>query len=260
MSILLTNAIVIAAAMILLWLISLAMKDVSIIDLFWGTGFVVIAWISYGMSVGEKDVCYLLPLLVTVWGLRLSGYLGYRNLGHGEDKRYANMRSGNEKWFPLTSLFTVFLLQGAIMWVVALPLQIGIPRNPGVVNVGTYVGSALWLIGFFFEAVGDWQMHRFKANPENKGEVLQSGLWRYTRHPNYFGDFCVWWGFWILSISPGGPYWTVISPIVMSILLLKISGVSLLESDLKESKPGYREYIERTNAFFPWFPSAARTG
>ncbi|MBV07592.1 MAG: hypothetical protein CMN21_00055 [Rubinisphaera sp.] len=140
------------------------------------------------------------------------------------------------------------------MWIISLPLQIGIPQNPGVVNAFTFAGSAVWLIGFFFESVGDWQMARFKSNPDNKGQVLNTGLWRYTRHPNYFGDFCVWWGFWIISISAGGPYWTILSPIVMSIFLMYVSGVTLLEKDLKESKPKYEEYIQRTNAFFPGLP------
>ncbi|WP_339741876.1 DUF1295 domain-containing protein [uncultured Rubinisphaera sp.] len=254
MSLLLINAGVILGLMILMWLISLPLKDVSIIDLVWGLGFVLIAWTTYGIAIQNGKVCYLLPLLVTIWGVRLSGYLALRNVGHEEDKRYARMRENVGPTFPLVSLFTVFLLQGVLMWIISLPLQIGIPQNPGVVNAFTFAGSAVWLIGFFFESVGDWQMARFKSNPDNKGQVLNTGLWRYTRHPNYFGDFCVWWGFWILSISAGGPYWTVLSPIVMSIFLMYVSGVTLLEKDLKESKPKYEEYIQRTNAFFPGLP------
>ncbi len=254
MSLLLINAGVILGLMILIWLISLPLKDVSIIDLVWGLGFVLIAWTTYGIAIQSGKVCYLLPLLVTIWGVRLSGYLALRNVGHGEDKRYAKMREKVGSTFPMVSLFTVFLLQGVVMWTVSLPLQIGIPQNPGVLNAFTLIGSFVWMVGIFFEAVGDWQMARFKSNPDNKGKVLDTGLWRYTRHPNYFGDFCVWWGFWLLSISAGGPYWTVLSPIVMSIFLMYVSGVTLLEKDLKESKPKYEEYIQRTNAFFPGMP------
>jgi len=256
MTILLANAAAILTLMLVVWLISIPLRNVSIIDPVWGLGFVMVAGLTYFMASQNAEVCYLLPLLVTIWGLRLFAYLAWRNWGEDEDKRYAEMRekrSGNFWWI---SLFMVFLLQGVLMWIISLPLQIGIPQNPGVVNFWTFLGSGLWVLGFFFEVVGDWQMARFKAKPENKGEVLNSGLWRYTRHPNYFGEFCLWWGFWVLSISAGGPYWTVISPIIMSFLLLYVSGVTLLERHMKKDKPKYEEYTRRTNAFFPWFPKS----
>ena len=254
MTILITSAWIILTCVILLWLISIPLRNVSIIDLFWGSGFVMVAWLSYFSARIEGKVCYLLPLLVTIWGLRLSLYLAKRNVGHGEDKRYAAMRQHAGPKFVFTSLFSVFLLQGLIMWVISLPLQIGIPRNPGVLNGLTIAGSLLWAFGFLMEAVGDWQLARFKSNPENRGKVFDRGLWRYTRHPNYFGDCCQWWAFWILSISPGGPYWTLISPLLMTGLLLIVSGVSLLEKDLSRSKPEYARYISRTSPFIPWPP------
>lgn len=258
MELMLWNAAAIGGLMLLLWLVSLPLRDVSIVDIFWGPGYVLVAWLSYSYSIATQKTCYLLPLLVTLWGLRLGGYLLYRNWGKGEDKRYAKMRERNPG-FSFLSLFYVFGLQGLLMWIISLPLQLGIPDNRGVVNAFTFIGTGLWLLGIFFEAVGDWQMARFQAKEENQGEVLNTGLWRYTRHPNYFGDFLVWWGFYVLAISPGGQYWTVIGPIIMSILLMKVSGVTLLEKDLKESKPGYAEYVERTNAFFPWFPKPAES-
>ncbi|MCG6155206.1 DUF1295 domain-containing protein [Rubinisphaera margarita] len=254
MTILLANAAAILTLMLLVWLISIPLRNVSIIDPVWGLGFVIVAWVTYLMSVQTGEVCYLLPVLVAIWGLRLFGYLAWRSWGEEEDKRYAEMRARRPDNFWWISLFMVFLLQGVLMWIISLPLQLGIPRNPGVVNVWTFLGTGLWMIGFFFEVIGDWQMARFKANPENQGEVLNSGLWRYTRHPNYFGEFCLWWGFWVLSISAGGPYWTVISPINMSFLLLHVSGVTLLERHMRKDKPKYEEYTRRTNAFFPWFP------
>jgi len=254
MSVLLLNAVVIATLLTVLWLISLKLRDVSIIDLFWGLGFVIIAWITYADSIREQPTCYLLPLMVTVWGLRLSGYLTYRNWGHGEDKRYAAMRKQAGPAFAWRSLITVFWLQGLLMWLIAVPLQLGIPANRGVVNLWTYAGVSLWGVGLLFESIGDWQLLRFKAQPDNQGKVLDRGLWRYTRHPNYFGDCLVWWGFWLIAVSPGLHFWTIFSPVLMSILLMFVSGVSLLERDLKSSKPEYAEYIRRTSPFFPWFP------
>jgi steroid 5-alpha reductase family enzyme len=244
-------AATIGGMMLLVWLLSIPLKDVSIVDIFWGLGFVLVAWVTFAQTGDTSEL--LLPVLVTIWGLRLAGYLLYRNWGESEDKRYAEMREKHGSRFPLVSLFTVFGLQAVVMWVVSLPLQGGVGQ-PILNNALLYASIAVWAAGLFFEAVGDWQLAAFKADPSNEGEVLDSGLWRYTRHPNYFGDFCVWWGHFGIAISAGAPWWTVVGPVVMSITLLKFSGVGLLEKTLEKSKPGYRDYIERTSAFIPLPP------
>jgi steroid 5-alpha reductase family enzyme len=248
----LLNACLIAALMLAMWLISLPLNDVSIVDIAWGLGFVLTAWASY-FAAAAPHADPLVPLLTTIWGLRLSAHLARRNIGGGEDFRYAAMRERHPRSFPLLSLLTVFALQGTLMWVVALPLQTVGPAGPPLAAL-RIVGVLLWGAGFLFESIGDWQLARFKSDRANAGRVFDRGLWRYTRHPNYFGDFLVWWGLYFLSLASGGRWWSVVGPVVMSVLLLRISGVTLLESTLRSSKEGYPEYIARTNAFFPWRP------
>lgn len=247
----LTNLAVILSLMTLVWLVSIRLRDVSIIDIFWGLGFVLIAWVTLAMAKRETAGQLLLPVLTTMWGSRLASHLAVRNLGHPEDQRYAAMRRNNPDTFWWRSYLTIFLLQGAIMWVVSTPLQVGIWHSVDDWNAWKVIGLIVWLVGFFFEAVGDWQLARFKRKPENKGKVLQSGLWRFTRHPNYFGDFLVWWGFYLICIATGHGIWTIVSPLAMSVLLIAISGVSLTEKVMLEKRPGYREYVEQTNRFFP---------
>lgn len=252
-NLLIGNAVLIAVCMVTLWLLSILLRDVSIVDLFWGLGFVLVAW-NTCWNAGEWSFRApsnaLLPLLVSVWGLRLTGHLAIRNIGHGEDKRYVAMRAARPGTFWWQSLLIVFGLQGVVMWLVALPLQTGILQPVAGWHWQHFLGLLLWGIGFFFEAVGDWQLMRFRRNPVNRGRVLDRGLWRYTRHPNYFGDFCVWWGLFVVSTAHGVHLWTVLSPLLMSLFLIKVSGVTLLESTLVE-KPDYADYIRRTNAFFP---------
>lgn len=250
--ILLTNAGVLAVLMAALWGLSLVLRDASIVDPFWGLGFAVVAWTSAVVADSLGTEGAVLVALTTVWGLRLTAYLSWRNLGKGEDFRYRAMR---ERWgerFPLVSLGTVFLLQGALLWAVSLPLQLG--QDPGPGEKLEWLGGAgiaLWAVGLFFETVGDAQLARFKAVPANEGHVLDSGLWRYTRHPNYFGDFCVWWGLFLVAAALGAPWWTGVGPVLMSVLLVRVSGVALLERSLSRRKPGYEEYVRRTSAFFP---------
>jgi steroid 5-alpha reductase family enzyme len=248
-------ALVILGLMIALWLISLLLKDSSIVDIFWGTGFVITAWFYFFLTpdgfVARK---WLIVILTTIWGLRLSIHILLRNWGHGEDYRYQQWRqeAGSNWWWR--SFFKVFLLQGALMWIISAPLLAAQSNpNPARLIWLDYLGAILWGIGFFFEAVGDWQLARFRANPDNKGKLLNSGLWYYTRHPNYFGDAAQWWGFYLIAAAAGG-YWTIFSPIIMTLLLRRVSGVTMLEKSLKESKPGYKEYVETTNTFIPWFP------
>lgn len=254
-SIYLTIGVIILGLMTLLWLVSLALKNSSIVDIFWGTGFVIVVWAAFALTPeGFPGRKWLLSALVTVWGLRLSLYILWRNWGKPEDFRYQVWRkeAGGAWWWR--SFFKVFLLQGLILWVVATPLLAAqISPQPGRLTWLDYVAVVIWLFGFYFEAAGDWQLARFKANPANKGKVLDRGVWRYTRHPNYFGDATQWWAYYLLALAAGG-WWTIFSPIIMTTLLMRVSGVTLLEKTLKEEKPGYKEYIETTSEFFPWFP------
>jgi len=251
----LLNLTVLVILMTLLWLVSIWFKNVSIVDLFWGLGFVVSAGVYafFSEDIGTRG--FLVLSLVIVWGLRLSGYLAWRNIGKGEDFRYREFRRHyGEKRYWWISYFQTFLLQGVLMWLISVPL-LGSMMGQGVQEILMIhlAGLAIWLIGFVFEAGGDWQLARFKSNPANKGSVLNSGFWRYTRHPNYFGDAAVWWGFGLFSISAGS-YLPVLGSLLMTALIIKVSGVALLEKTLKTDKPGYAEYIRRTSAFIPWFP------
>jgi len=255
MTLFLQAALLIWVLVTLLWIWSIIIRNVSIVDIFWGFGFVVVN-AFYVFSSGELNPRKMLILaLVSVWGLRLAGYLAIRNIGKGEDFRYQEFRRkyGAERywWF---SYFQTFLLQGVLMMIVSLPL-LGISMGPrsGDLNLLDYFGIFIWLIGFAFEAGGDFQLSRFKGDPNNKGKVLNTGFWKYTRHPNYFGDTAVWWAYALFSIAAGS-YWQIIGSVVMTLLIIKVSGVALIEKTLNESKPQYREYIQKTSSFFPWFP------
>jgi len=248
-------ALIILVFITLLWIWSAVIKNVSIVDIFWGFGFVVVNAFYVFMSGELNDRKILILSLVSIWGLRLAIYLAYRNIGKGEDFRYQEFRRtyGPQRywWF---SFFQTFLLQGALIMIVSLPLLgINSSESTGNLNVLDYIGIVVWLIGFTFEAGGDFQLTRFKSDLSNKGKVLNTGFWKYTRHPNYFGDSAVWWSYALFSIAAGS-YWQIIGSIIMTLLIIKISGVSLLEKTLKDSKPQYREYIKKTNSFFPWFP------
>jgi steroid 5-alpha reductase family enzyme len=248
-SILIRCAIAIAALMTVVWLLSVVRKDASIVDIAWGAGFVVVAWTAYLFAGTSGSI--VLPILVSVWGIRLSAYLFRRNHGKPEDYRYQAMRQRWGTAFPIVSLVTVFVLQGVVMWVVSLPVQVGTALLDQTHPWLTVAGVALWGIGLFFESVGDWQLARFKANQTNAGRVLDAGLWRFTRHPNYFGDLLVWWGLYAVAMSKSDAGWTIIGPIVMSVFLMRVSGVTLLEKKLTNTKPEYVNYVARTNAFFP---------
>jgi steroid 5-alpha reductase family enzyme len=237
-----------------LWLLSLRLRDVSIVDIFWGPGFVLIAWITWALSSADSTRALLALACTTAWGLRLGLYLGARNLGHGEDKRYAAMRRRDPEGFPPRSLFTVFGLQGLLMWIVSLPVQTTIIA-PGSAPIGPldWVAGALFLLGLGFEAIGDAQLTRFKSDPANAGRVMDRGLWAWTRHPNYFGDATAWWGLGLLAVSAGHP-WALIGPLVMNVLLLRVSGVPLLERGMRKTRPDYEAYARRTSSFIPWPP------
>jgi steroid 5-alpha reductase family enzyme len=256
-SVLLSGLGGVMALMLVGWLISLAMHDASIVDILWGLAFVTIAWVTFGVGHGSSARSLLLAVLITVWGVRLSAYLAKRNLGHGEDYRYKAMRKKRSN-FALWSLFGVFGLQGILAWIVSLPVQIAMhDATPHRVGALAVVGGAVWLVGLLFESIGDWQLARFKANPASAGQVMDKGLWGLTRHPNYFGDFCVWWGLFLVAVECGSAIIGIVGPIVMSILLTRVSGKDLLERTIGKRRPGYAEYVKRTNAFFPGPPRKA---
>lgn len=249
------TAIIILAIMTTLWILSLILKNSSIVDIFWGAGFVVANWIYFALAPeGLPARKWLISILVTIWGLRLSSYILWRNWGKGEDFRYQKWRneSGGAWWWK--SFLQVFVLQGFLLWIISAPLLAAhIGPAPRHLTALDFAAVLLWAIGFFFEAVGDFQLARFKADPANKGKVMNRGVWRYTRHPNYFGDATQWWAYYLIALAAGG-WWTILSPIIMTTLLVRVSGVALLEKSLKEERPGYKEYIETTSAFIPWFP------
>ena len=241
--------------MTLLWLVSIRLKNVSIVDPFWGFGFVLVSTYYYTASPVSASRPRLVLLLVAIWGLRLWLHLLIRNWNKGEDYRYVQFRKdyGESRywWF---SFFQVFLLQGFLMWIISAPLLAAMyfGATDGM-NVLDGIGIILWSIGFVFEAGGDFQLTQFKKDPNNKGKLLTSGLWKYTRHPNYFGDAAIWWAFGCFSLASGS-YAPMLSSLLMTWLLLKVSGVALLERNLKKQKPGYEAYIQKTSAFLPWFP------
>ncbi len=256
LSIYLSAGLLILILVTLLWGLSVILRDVSIVDLFWGAGFVTLVWFYFIFTPdGFTTRKWLIAALATIWGGRLTIYLFWRNWGEGEDFRYQNFRrNGGPNWW-WRSLIVVFYLQGAVMWVVSAPLLAAqISPTPTQLTILDFAGIIIWAIGLFFEAVGDWQLARFKANPANQGKLLTTGVWRYTRHPNYFGDAAQWWGLFLIAAAATGGYFTIFSPIIMTYFLLRISGVAFLEPTLKQTKPGYEAYIASTSAFVPWFP------
>lgn len=252
------NFTAVMACMLLLWVASVRWRNASIVDIFWGPGFALIALVTLLVADGYAPRQWLLTGMTAAWGLRLGAYLAARNFGHGEDPRYARWRSRVEDAggnFARHSLLYVFGLQGLLMLVVSLPVQFGqLAAAPARLGWPAFVGAALWAAGFLFETVGDWQLARFKADPASRGRVLDTGLWRYTRHPNYFGNALLWWGIWLVACDAPSVIWTAIGPAVMTFFLLRVSGVTLLEESLAQSRPGYADYVRRTSAFVPWPP------
>lgn len=234
------------------WLASIPLKDASIADSLWPMFFILLGLTYLLGAPAADDRGRLVFLLVALWGLRLGAFITRRNWGEPEDRRYRAMRAGNDPGFWWKSLYIVFGLQGLLAWVISLPLlATALSQTPlGILDA---LALVLWLCGFFFEAVGDQQLARFKARPENAGQVMDQGLWRYTRHPNYFGEACIWWAFYLFALAAGG-WWSIVAPLVMTWLLLRVSGVSLLEQDIGERRPAYLDYIARTNAFIPGPP------
>jgi steroid 5-alpha reductase family enzyme len=237
---------------VLAWLASLVRHDVSLVDRVWPLCIVGAGLVYFALLPGHTPRGLWMAVLGTAWAVRLCVYITARNWGHGEDRRYQAIRARNQPGFAFKSLYLVFALQAVLAWVVSAPFLAGM-ATARPLGVPDFVGIALALFGIFFEAIGDAQMSRFKADPASKGQVMDRGLWRYTRHPNYFGEACVWWGLWLVAIGGAGwsGAWSVVSPLLMTWLLLKVSGVAMLEGDIGERRPAYRDYIARTNAFLP---------
>jgi steroid 5-alpha reductase family enzyme len=247
--------LVIMVLMTTLWIVSILIKNVSIVDLFWGFGFILLAGFYFLRTEGNETRKVILLIIAGIWALRLSIYLTWRNIGKGEDFRYREFRrkyGENRYWW--VSFFQTFLLQGILMWLISAPLlgaqYYGQDKSLGFFD---FAGIIFWITGICFEAGGDYQLAVFKADPSNKGKVLDKGFWRYTRHPNYFGDSSVWWGFGLICLATGS-YIPALGSVLMTALIIKISGVAMLEKSLKENKPEYKEYIEKTSLFIPWFP------
>jgi steroid 5-alpha reductase family enzyme len=257
--ILILNFAILMACMLLLWLVSIPLRDVSFVDSFWAAGFIVVAATTYQMTGGGTDRRNLILLVTTVWGLRLAAYLFLRWRREGPDGRYVALLKKAPGNVHLTSLTKVFLLQGPILWLVSLPVQLGqIGAQSAELGVLAWCGVSLAIVGIFFEAVGDHQMAAFKSDAGNKGKVMDRGLWRYTRHPNYFGDCCVWWGLFLIAAETPLGIWSIFGPALLTWLLIKWSGAALLERRLQRSRPAYAEYIQRTSSFFPWPPSTGK--
>ncbi len=245
----------IALLALLGWAWSVARRDVSIVDSLWPLFFLLGALVYAGMAGTGEPRALLLLALVALWAPRLSIYLAWRNWGEPEDRRYRAIRERNEPGFTWKSLYLVFGLQALLAWVIAMPLFAGV-SSAAPLGVLDFLGVALWVAGFAFETIGDWQLARFKLDTANHGRVLDTGLWRYTRHPNYFGEALLWWGYFAIAAAGGGA-WTAFGPLLMTFLLLKVSGVALLEKDIGERRPAYRDYVARTSAFIPRRPKEA---
>jgi steroid 5-alpha reductase family enzyme len=236
----------------LAWAIATVRRNVGLVDIFWSLFFLAGATLYVALAPAAGTRAAIVLALVAAWGLRLSGYLATRNWNAPEDHRYRAIRARNEPGFAWKSVYLVFGLQAILAWVIAAPLAAAV-HAPSPLTGWDAFGAALALFGIVFESLADAQLTRFKADPANAKRVMDRGLWQYTRHPNYFGEFCVWWGLYFLALGAGG-WWTAFSPLLMTVLLLKVSGVALLEQDINQRRPAYRDYAARTNAFFPGPP------
>lgn len=234
---------------VLTWLVSVIKRDVSIVDSMWSVMIFASAFVYSSNVEPYWNRSSLVLTLVLLWTLRLTLHITWRNWGEPEDSRYQAIRRKYEPYFAMKSLGIIFVFQAFLAWIISMPLWVGL-TVPFEHSIFDTLAVTLWMIGMFFESVSDWQLARFKANPANRGKVMNQGLWRYTRHPNYFGECLIWWGFFLFVI-PTGAWWSILSPILLTFLLLKFSGVTMLEETIVDRRPAYREYIASTNAFIP---------
>ncbi len=248
-----TAAIVIFLYFFTLFVVGTLLKNNSIVDIGWGIGFVILAWILFFLRLPVQLVRTSITLLVSLWGIRLFYHILKRNHGKPEDFRYVAFRKAWGKWVIPRAFLQVYMLQGALMFLIALPFIL-LEGAAKPVNVVLYViGLAVFATGFLFESIGDAQLKAFLRDPENRGKIMSTGLWRYTRHPNYFGEATLWWGIFLIALSGGVTPFAVVGPVIITLLLLFVSGVPLLEKSMKD-KPGYAEYAAKTSIFVPWFP------
>lgn len=242
----------------LMFFISTVLKDNSIADIGWGLGFIVATISALVLSHNTVIRSWLFILAVTAWGLRLAFHIYLRNRGRTEDFRYKQWRDQwgeNPIMVVIRSFLQVFMLQAALLIVIATPLIYGVSQSePGLTSLDA-IGFAVWLIGLSIETVGDWQLRKFKRDPNNRGKLMTTGLWRYTRHPNYFGEALLWWGIWIVAQSVDFAWWTIVSPVTITILLRFVSGVPMLEKKY-QGNPDFEAYKKQTSAFIPWFPKS----
>lgn len=258
-----TNFSILAVIMTALWVYCVKIRDVSVIDAFWPLGMVILAGTTTLLTQGSEARSLLLLVVTAAWGLRLSMHLFTRWRGHGVDPRYAAILGrlmDRKGWsFAKASFIQVFAMQAVLLMIVCLPAQLGqIAAEPAAIGPIGWIGVALAAIGIAFESIGDAQLKAFRANPGNKGKVLDTGLWRYTRHPNYFGDVCTWWGIWLVAAETAPGLYSIPGPLVLTFLLTRVSGVPMLEHRLKKNRPDYDAYLRRTSSFFPWPPRSER--
>jgi len=248
------NFAAVLAMMLVLWGFSIALGDVSFIDSFWAFGFVLVACVTQRLFPFGGMHQYVLNILVIVWGMRLGLYLLWRWRREGADGRYVAMRNKAKGNPHVMTLKNVFLLQAVLLWLVSTSIQLGAYGAVGPLGPLALTGTVLCVLGIVFETLGDWQLMRFKSNAANKGQVLDTGLWRYTRHPNYFGDLCFWWGAYLIACEAPYGWMSLPGPLMMSFLLIRWSGAALLERRVQRSRPAYADYMRKTSAFLPWFP------
>ncbi len=258
LALLFVNALITALCFFVLWLIACRLKDASFIDSWWALGIVLTALVSFMNSQSGSAHAIALTVLCTLWGVRLGGYLLWRWLTQGKDRRYATLlgkAQSQKNWsFAKASFWMVFALQAPLQFIVSLPVQIGQMAPPSPLGVLAWLGVAIALTGVAFETIGDWQLTRFRAEPANAGKVMDRGLWRYTRHPNYFGDACLWWGLFFIAADTLTGIWSLPGPLLITILLVKYSGIPTVEGHLTKRRVGYSEYVRRTSSFIPWPP------
>lgn len=237
------------------WLVSLKKKNVTIADSMWGAGFIIITWLTFILGDGYLVRNVIITVPVTIWGLRLSYHITRRSIGKPEDPRYTEWRNEYGNKFPVVSLFRVFLVQGLFMWLIALSIQLAqlFPR-PESLTLADYAGLGIWVIGFIIESSADRQLAHFIQDPANRGRVMRYKLWRYSRHPNYFGEATIWWGIYVICCATEYGFLTIISPMLITYTLLKITGVSLMEQTMFKGNAEYEDYKRTTSSFIPWFP------
>ncbi len=257
---LLVSAAAVVVVLLVTWLVGRAIGRYNVIDVAWGLGFAAVALVSLAWSAGHGDTTrrVLVTVLVVVWGGRLGAYIGWRSREKGEDPRYQEIFDRAERSPALHALLVIYPAQAAAMFFISLPVQVAMYERSGP-NAITWVGTAVWAVGFLFESVGDFQLQRFRSDPANRGQVMDRGLWHYTRHPNYFGDACVWWGIWLIAAQHLPGVLTVLSPIAMTFTLTRGTGKPTLEKGMADRRPGYADYVARTSGFVPLPPKPRPT-